>query len=175
MKNKLLQFYHHLPGPLRSVAASLRGYQLRSVRYGPETEGLAREALEREHWSADEWASWRRKRLAYILERAATRTPYYREQWAQRRRNGDQSSWERLENWPILEKEPLRKNSAAFVADDCRISAMELETTSGTTFKPLSIWWNRETTRTWYALVEARCRRWYGLARQDRWAHLEAK
>jgi phenylacetate-CoA ligase len=46
------------------------------------------------------------------------------------------------------------------------------EHTSGTTGKPLDVWWTRKTVRAWYALFEARCRRWYGVSRQDRWAIL---
>jgi phenylacetate-CoA ligase len=106
------------------------------------------------------------------LHRAATHVPYYREQWAARRRQGNRASWEYLENWPILEKESLRQNPTAFVADDCAIRHMFHEHTSGTTGKPLDLWWSRKTVRAWYALFEARCRRWYGISRQDRWAIL---
>src|SRR5262249_50417099 len=38
--------------------------------------------------------------------------------------------------------------------------------------KPLDVWWTRKTVRAWYALFEARCRLWYGVSRQDRWAIL---
>lgn len=168
----LLHVYHQLPEPLRTLAASLRGYYLRSWRYGPETERLVEEALERERWSAEQWKRWQQERLAFVLHRAATRVPYYRDQWGERRRKGDKASWEVLENWPILEKEPLRAHPQAFVADDCDIRRMFHEHTSGTTGKPLDLWWSRETVRAWYALFEARWRRWYGVSRHDRWAIL---
>jgi len=44
--------YHHLRYPLGGLAASAGGYYLRWWRYGPETERLVEEALERESWSA---------------------------------------------------------------------------------------------------------------------------
>jgi phenylacetate-CoA ligase len=44
--------------------------------------------------------------------------------------------------------------------------------TSGTTGKPLTLWFSRPTVVAWYALVEARSRRWYGVSRHDRWAIL---
>lgn len=172
MSDTLLRLYHHLPAPMRSVTASLRGLYLRSWRYGPESERLVAEALERERWSPERWKAWQEERLAYVLHRAATRVPYYREQWAARRRQGDRASWEYLENWPVLEKESLRHNPTAFVADDCAIRHMFHEHTSGTTGKPLDIWWSRQTVRAWYALFEVRCRHWYGVSRQDRWAIL---
>jgi len=172
MSDTLLRLYHRLPAPTRSVAASLRGLYLRSWRYGPESERLVAEALEREHWSPERCKAWQEERLAYVLHRAATRVPYYREQWAARRRQGNRASWECLENWPILEKESLRQNPTAFVADDCTIRHMFHEHTSGTTGKPLDLWWSRKTVRAWYALFEARCRHWYGVSRQNRWAIL---
>ena len=169
MTDTLLKIYHRLPSPLRSVAASLRGLYLRSWRYGPETDRLVEEALERETWTVDRWKIWQEERLAYVLHRAATQVPYYREQWAVRRRGGDKASWEYLENWPILEKEPVRQNPRAFVADDCDVRQMFHEHTSGTTGKPLHLWWSRKTVRDWYALSEARILSWNGVSRHSRW------
>jgi phenylacetate-CoA ligase len=168
----LLQLYYNLPASLRSCAASLRGLYLRSWRYGPETERLVEEALDREYWGPRQWKVWQEERLARVLHRAATQVQYYRDQWAARRRRGDRSSWEYLENWPILEKECVRDNPRAFVADDCDVGNMFHEHTSGTTGKPLSLWWSLKTVREWYALSEARCRRWNGVSRYERWGML---
>ena len=172
MNDQLLWLYHRLPGPARSIAATLRGLYLRSWRYGPETERLVAEAVEREHWSPERWRLWREKRLAYVLDRAATQVPFYRDHWAALRRSGDQSSWELLENWPVLQKESVRANARAFLADDRRGHTLFHEHTSGTSGTPLDLWWSRATVRAWYALFEARWRRWYGVSRRDRWAIL---
>ena len=110
-----LKLYHHLPYPLRVLTASARGYSLRRWRFGPETERLVEEAFEREHWSLERWKDWQEERLAYVLNRAATKVPYYRDHWLARRRKNDRASWEYLENWPILKKEPLRAHPHAFV------------------------------------------------------------
>ena len=175
MKDWLMQLYHLSPYPLKVLAASAKGYYLRRWRYGPETEKLVQEFLARENWSAEKWRAWQEERLAYVLHRAATQVPYYREQWAQRRRQGDPSSWERLENWPVLEKEPLRQSPTAFVADGCEVRRMFPESTSGSTGTPLNLWQSRKTLQAWYALFEARWRRWYGVSRDDRWAILGGK
>jgi phenylacetate-CoA ligase len=170
MKAALLKAYHSLPAPLRSVAASMRGFYLRTWRYGRETDRLVEETLDRESWSPEQWKAWQKERLSYVLNRAATQVPYYRELWNARRRKGDQASWEYLENWPILEKESVRQNASAFVADDCDRRRMFPEHTSGSTGKPLSLWWSRKTVREWYALNEARVRYWNGVSRHNRWA-----
>jgi len=172
MNDTLLQLYHHLPAFTRSIVSSLYGYYLRFCRYGPETELLVEKALAREQWSIERWKIWQEEKLSYVLHRAATQVPYYRAQWAERRRKGDRISWEYLENWPILEKEPLQKYPNAFIADNSNVRKMHIENTSGSTGKPLCIWKSRETLRAWYSLAEARWRRWYGVSQNDRWAIL---
>lgn len=170
MNQRLLSLYHRLPTPARNAAAAMRGLYLRSWRYGPDTDQMADEAIARECWSLEQWAAWRSERLALLLERAATRVPYYRAQWEVRRRAGDRASWELLENWPILEKETVRRIGIGLLADDCDARRMFHEHTSGTTGTSLDLWWSRRTVRSWYALFEARWRRWYGVSRHDRWA-----
>jgi phenylacetate-CoA ligase len=172
MNDWMLKLYHGLPGPIRSLAATARGYQLRRWRYGANTDDLVEEALERESWTQVQWEIWRQDRLSALLERAATRVPYYRDHWSERRRRGDQSTWGELENWPILEKETLRKHARRFVADDCEPERMFHDHTSGTSGKSLDLWFRRDSVQAWYALFEARWRRWYGLSRNDRWGIL---
>lgn len=170
MREILLNSYHALPPWLRSVAATVRGQYLRSWRYNSATERLRDEALAREQWSPSQWQVWQEERLSCVLHRSATRVPYYRDYWAERRRRGDRASWEVLQNWPLLEKETLRQRGSAFIADDCKASRMFHDHTSGTTGKPLDLWFSRGTVREWYALFEARCHQWYGVSRFDRWA-----
>ena len=172
MSNRLLGIYHQLPAPARSVAASLRGLYLRSWRFGHETQRLVEEVIEREHWSPEQWKVWQEERLGYLLLRAVTRVPYYREHWMERRRRGDRASWGYLENWPVLEKEVIREHPAAFVADDCDMRRMFHLHTSGTTGKPLDLFRSRATMRALYALSVARARGWHGISRHDRWAML---
>ncbi|MCC7009047.1 MAG: phenylacetate--CoA ligase family protein [Acidobacteria bacterium] len=170
MSDKLLHVYHRLPTPAQWAAATAMGVYLRRWRYGKETEALVAATLERDHWTPEQWRQYQQERLAFVLHRAATQVPFYREHWSRRRQAGDTRSWEYLEHWPILEKESVRENPKAFLADDVDIRRMYPEHTSGTTGKPLKLWWSRKTVREWYALNEARSRRWYGISRKDRWA-----
>ncbi len=172
MNTTLLRIYHRLPARARSMTASLRGYYLRSWRYGPETEKLISDSVERECWSAARWRTWQEQRLSYVLHRAATQVPYYREYWSRRRRNGNQAAWDVLENWPVLKKETLRKTPQAFLANDCNRRRMFQESTSGTTGTPLDVWSSSETLRMWFALYESRIRRWNGTCRSEPWAIL---
>lgn len=168
----MLKIYHRLPYRAKVLAASARGRYLTRWRYGAETERLVADILAHEQWTPAQWAAWREERLAFVLRRAAAEVPYYRDQWARRRAAGDKASPELLENWPVLSKEVLRAQPRAFLADDCDPKTMFNEHTSGTTGKPLHIWLSRDTVRAWFALFEARTRRWYGVNRFTRWAIL---
>jgi len=172
MNETLLNIFHSLPPWTRSLIATGRGAYLRHWRYDHQTERLVEEAMEKERWGPERWKNWQEERLAYVLHRAATKVPYYRSAWEKRRRHGSKASWQYLENWDVLQKEFVRKNPAAFVADDCRTWRMFPEHTSGTTAKPITLWRTREVQRSWYALLEARTRHWYGISRRDRWAIL---
>jgi phenylacetate-CoA ligase len=167
-----LRFYHQMPWVVRNLAASARGAILQRLRYGHETEALVQAALEREYWSLEQWKLYQEERLSIILHRAATLVPFYRDQWSQRRRQGDSASWEYLENWQILEKNDVRRTPRAFVAEDHDVRSMVHDHTSGTTGTPVHIYQTYEMVRAWYALFEARWRRWYGVSLESRWAIL---
>ncbi|HWC72351.1 MAG TPA: hypothetical protein VG454_00340, partial [Gemmatimonadales bacterium] len=172
MNPLFLACYHRMPASLRSTAATMRGWYLRRWRYAKGSDQLAMEALERDRWTAAQWRRWQEERIAYVLHRAATRVPYYREQWAARRRNGDHSSPELLANWPVLEKDAVRANPRAFLVDDCDPRQMFHEQTSGTTGKPLDIWRTRQTVSALHAIADARTRMWDGIPNEARWARL---
>jgi phenylacetate-CoA ligase len=167
-----LRMYHSLPPLARDLAATLHGYSLKGARYGPATARLADEALERDSWSASQWKAWTDENMQRVLRRAAVQVPYYRQYWETRRRHGDSASFEILANWPILKKEAVRNHPELFLADDCDPRKMLLEHTSGTTGTPLTLWRSRETNQRWYALYEARIRRWNGVTHEHRWGHV---
>lgn len=170
MIQRLKKTYNVLPGPLRHAAASAYGLFLRAWRYGPGSERLVSEALQRETWSSDAWSRYQHERLSVLLERAATRVPHYRAHWQARRAAGDDASWHDLTNWPILTKATLRQDPRSFVADDARLWRLRRSSTSGTSGSPVTTWQSHRTAQQWYALFEARGRRWYGVDRGDAWA-----
>lgn len=143
-----------------------------SLRYGNETERLVEETLERETWNKSQWDKWQNERLAFLLNLAATTVPYYRKQWQQRRKTGDKSSWELLQNWPILDKKEVRENPLAFISEKSSGKHLFVDHTGGTTGKPTMIYESRESIRQMYALHEARTRRWFGADRHQRWGML---
>jgi phenylacetate-CoA ligase len=153
------------------VAAG-RGLYLGWWRYGRDSESLVAAALAADTQAAAARDDERAEALARVLHRAATKVPYYRSQWDARRRAGDRAGVDDLASWPILDKASVKADPRAFVADDMRPERMFADHTSGTTGTPLTVWLSRRTARRWYALFEARTRRWQGVSRHDRWAIL---
>lgn len=167
MEGIVHKVYSALPPGCRNLAASARGWRLRQVRYGPETERLVAEAIEREQWDSERWREWQQERVSHLLPRAINHVPHYRKLFFAVA--GRQASAPGLEAWPILEKESLRTQPTGFLADDVQRGRLVHDHTSGTSGKPLDLWFSRSAVREWYALFEARCRRWYGVSRHDRW------
>lgn len=166
------RLYFHLPMSARGAAASAYGLYLRWWRYGPDTEELVDAALARESWSTERWEHYHEEQLAPLLHRAATRVPAYRDAWQRRRRQGDTASWEELANWPVLTKRELQQRPGAYLADDVDRRRMFKVRTSGSSGSPLAVWRSRAAMRRWYALFEARSRRWYGVSARSRWVLL---
>lgn len=143
---------------------------MRWWRYSSKAEALVQQVVERDHWTEKDWTNYREDRLEGILDRAVKQVPYYQDLWSERKREGDRSSWHYLENWPILTKELVRGNPKLFLVDDCDPRKMYLDHTGGTTGTPLSIFESRDTVQRWYAMYEARVRRWHQVSYMDRWA-----
>lgn len=158
-----------MPALLRHAAATARGLVLKSQRYPADAEERVAEILERDQWSAAQWKRYQEERLAYILHRAATRVPFYRQGWEERRRRGDRAAWDILANWPILSKEHVRRYGHALIDETLDTRGLLTDTTGGTTGTPLRIWLSREVQYQSYALFEARVRRWNGVSRHEHW------
>lgn len=152
--------------------ANIYGWKRNSWRYNKETVDLVERAKERESWSSEQWKKYVENRTEFILHRALTKVPYYKQYWREKKRSGDQTSPAYLEHWPVLSKETVRNNSLAFLAEDCNPQKMYHEHTSGTSGKPVHVYWSKETTTAYYALFERRIRQWHDVNRQDRYVIL---
>jgi phenylacetate-CoA ligase len=158
--------YLRLPYPLKVAAATAQGARLRWWRYGGGLEDRVAAVSERDRWSADRLRAWQDERLATVLAAAAA-VPWYR-RWFTAHPDRDPA---RLEDWPIVTKADVRAEQEAFVAPGGG-RPRYTDHTSGTTGTPLSIVSSRAALQAWFALYEARARRWHGVSARDRWAIL---
>lgn len=160
------RLYHRMPYGVKCLAASAASLRLKRFRYGDGSDALVAQALERDAWDAAQWSDWQQAQLATFLPRAARGVPAYRGDMGQR----PDADLARLSSWPILSKHQLRADSRAYVVAPARWKGgLLIIRTSGTSGSPLTVWWTRSTAERWYALYEARIRRWNGVTRHDRW------
>ncbi len=166
-RDHVVRLYRRLPAPARDLAAGAQGLRLRAWRYGPGAEALVDAVLARDRWSEDRWRSWLSDRRDAVLAHSRTAVPHHR-RWFAAHPGRDPT---RLAHWPVLTKADVRAHPSALVADDAPRWRYR-DQTSGTSGSPLSIWTSRADLRAFFALHEARTRRWHGVSRHDRWAIL---
>lgn len=154
------------------MAVSLYGFFRNSWRYNSKSVALIEIAEEREQWSFAQWKIYQENALEKLLHRAYYHIPYYRNHWSKRRQGGDQSSYNDLMNWPIIDKQAIRANTMAFLADDCNPKKMYHEHTGGTSGSPLNVYWSKDTTLQYYAIFERRIRNWHGVTKDTRYGIL---
>ena len=165
--DRRLQRFQRLPYAAKVAVAGAQGLRLRAWRYGPGSEALVEAVLERDTWTEDHWQAWQGERLATVVAHVANAVPHHRA-WFAAHPDHDPT---RLADWPITTKADIRADPAGFLADDAPRRRYR-DQTSGTSGSPLVIHTSRPDLRAFFALHEARTRRWHGVSRHDRWAIL---
>lgn len=169
-----IDLYAYAPYHIKVCLASIQGLRLRRLRFGSNTESLVQQAHAREFWPLKSWNGYVLTELERILEKALSTVPYYRSLSISQHRYFDptfpRDLRQLLAEFPVLKKPQARALGTQLVSDRSDFSALISEHTSGSTGTPLTFWNTRESVRSWYALFEARWRRWYGLSRTDPWA-----
>jgi phenylacetate-CoA ligase len=156
------KIYAKLPTIGQHAAVSMYGAYWRWLRFGPGYSSELRGFLARESFSASEWQTWQQNRLQRMLKNAAEHVPYYREKWSPAAKAAAASG--RIQDIPLLEKEPLRADPEAFVRRDLRFWPRLVFHTSGTTGTPLASIWTVNELRRSQALREARSARIAGVS-----------
>lgn len=154
--------YARLPVPGQHLAVTAYGVYWRRLRFGPGFgEDLAR-YRERERWSLAEWQAHEATRLRTLLPRAAAEVEYYRNAWGDRERRSAAAG--RLEELPLLSKEPIRSAPETFLLDSLRGRRLLRFHTSGSTGTPIRTLWTVAELRSSMALREARSAGWAGVS-----------
>lgn len=154
--------YRSLPTWAQHAAVSAFGVYWRWLRFGPGYERRVAEYLQRESLSREEWKEYQAERLQTLLPRAADRVPYYRSAWSSREKRSAAAG--HLQGLPVLEKDPIRRDPSAFLAEDIRPRRPFSAQTSGTTGTPIRSLKTIAELRESMALREARSARWAGVS-----------
>lgn len=172
---KLDAFYHRLPVGLQHAAVTVRGMQLRRLRYTAHTRETLRLLLESQRWSAEEHAAHQLERLRSLVAHARRHSPYYAERYAE---SGlDESALrtpEDVRKLPVIGKEELRRHGDRFVSTHLPRKKMWAAFTSGTTGTPLAAFHTHRNMQERTAFMQ-RLVSWYGLGTLPRRASFTGK
>ena len=159
-----MELYWRLPVFFQETALSLYARKLDQLYYGDGYDTWCKKFEQWKTWSRSETEAWQNDQLQSIIELAATRVPYYREQW----RNLDWKSVHSARDLLILsllDKQSIRQNEKAFTAEGLRPESLWLEKTSGTTGTSLGIYWAKSKLPQFWAIMEVMVRNVAGVAR----------
>lgn len=154
--------YRRLPAWAGHLAVSAYGLYWRRLRFGAGFEEALARFRARERWSVTEWQAHEAVELRRLLPRAAEEVPYYREMWGEGERKS--AAVGRLEELPLLPKEPIRASPEAFLRDSLRGRRLLRFHTSGSTGTPIQTLWTTSELRASMALREARSAGWAGVS-----------
>jgi phenylacetate-CoA ligase len=153
--------YERLPVLGQHAAVSLYGVYWHWLRFGPGFRQAVTEYERRERFSAEKWELWQRQQVKELLSMAAAEVPYYRTSWSSSEVAAALAG--RLEEIPLLEKEPLRAEPEAFLRAR-RLRGRYSFWTSGSTGTPIASIWTAAEMRHALALRETRSARWAGVS-----------
>jgi phenylacetate-CoA ligase len=159
---RLDSLYARLPVWAQNGAVSAYGLYWHWVRFGSGYRRFVREYVERENLNAEEWRAWQKERISNLLKAVVENVPYYRASWNSREKKAALEG--RLEELPLLEKEPIRADYRSFLRQDISPLHPLKFHTSGSTGTPISTIWTIDEYRNSRALREVRSLRWAGVS-----------
>jgi phenylacetate-CoA ligase len=166
----VLSLYYRLPYFLKCFIASIRGYILKNNRT-LNREKYLEEIKDRDTWTKKQIKEYQEALIKEMLAYCIKYVPYYTYYHNEQSKN---KNWDPLvlTNWPILEKDVIRKNPERFLSTEYKKSDLVNIATSGTSGKPMSFWFSKEALSYWYALYEYRTKIWNGVNDKDVWANM---
>ncbi len=144
------------------AAVSAFGLYRYWLRFGPGYADFVKEYKERELYTPEMLRAWQRKRVMDLLKIAAQNVPYYRNCWTNKEKASALAG--RLEDLPLLGKDPLRTDPWSFIRDDIQMPRPHVFHTSGSTGTPIASIWSTIEVRNSRALREVRSAGWAGVS-----------
>lgn len=134
----LQRFYSALPIPLQHACATAQGAKYSHWRYGGIFQEYLTELKRSEYLSADKLCQLQTAGLNQLLQFASTHVAHYR-------KHGPTE---------FTTKDQIRERPENFIADTVSRQALIPWQTSGTTGKPLTVYYSREAMQTMWSFVE---------------------
>lgn len=154
--------YRMSPTGLQHLWVTAYGAYWNWTRFGPGFDDRVAGFERRERYSAGDWAEWTRRRLEKLLAACSVHVPFYSETWTAGEKEA--AAQGRLEELPLLEKDPLRSQPERFLRTDLRPRRTLVHHTSGSSGTPIAVYWRVPEYRDSIALRESRSARWGGVS-----------
>ena len=163
MPGVLDRIYARSPVWLQNIGVSLYGLVWRHRRFGGDFPKYVSAFAEREGYSLADWREYQTRELRKLLVHVVAHVPYYQQAYRQLGHDFARFDLEQLPDLPLLEKEYIRSDPDAFVANNVSPRKLFTYHTSGTTGTPIAIKFTSDMHRRWSAAYEARVRHWAGV------------
>ncbi len=160
-----MKLYWRMPVRLQEMVLSWYAGRLEKVYYGPGYAGYMQWLAGWKTWSYSYIEEWKNQRLKEIINIAAQRVPHYRKSWAGLDWKSIQSEND-LNILPLFEKQSIRQNEKAFIADNLNPKSLWVGKTSGTSGTTLRIYWPMSMVPKWWAIFEVMCRYVAGVSQE---------
>lgn len=159
---KLDKIYAGMPIWAQHGAVSAFGLYWYWQRFGAGYQKSLNRYLQRDRLSREEWQAWQQSALKDLLGKAVNHVAHYREHWSDAEKKAALAG--RLQELPLLEKDPIRANPRAFLREDLNLKKPLEFYTSGSTGTPIASLWTAAELRDSMAVREARSARWAGVS-----------
>lgn len=164
MPSYLDQVYKISPVWLQNIGVSLYGNIWRNRRFGGKFKQYVETFENREAYSKEEWEIYQTHQLRKLLTQAVEHVPYYQRKFSDiSNRDLAEIDIQQLAELSLLEKDAIRSDPEAFIADNISVRKLHTYYTSGTTGTPLAIKFTCDMHQRWSAAYEIRARRWAGV------------
>ena len=157
-----INIYSWLPSWSQHVVVSAYGLYWRQLRFGAGYAEFVNDYQTRERWTQAQWHLWQAEQLKSILSSCVQHVPYYRAHWTDAQKHAALQG--ELSALPLLEKDPIRSNSKAFLREDIHPPRSQVFLTSGSTGTPISSYYTLPELRQSLALREVRSAGWAGVS-----------
>lgn len=146
------RFLLNAPQPLQSLLMTLGSRLRHGRRFGSVFSAAMAELQSNERLSRRELLSQQHALIRRLLSAAGAHVPFYSK--------GPRP--EQLADWPILDKQTVRKEPDSFLSDQWARRSLMRSETSGTTGTPLTVYWSAEAYQ-WEMAFRWRHRAWAGI------------
>ena len=159
--SKIESIYHKSPVVVQNIMNSIKGFQIRQVRYSKHTWKTLDFLKKSQFWEVDQFEDYQLEKLKKLVNHAINHVPFYKERYTALKLNSSTiKNLFDINLLPIISKEDFRQHNNSLVSTHIHRKKMWVSYTSGTTGTPLSAYRTHNQLQETMAFME-RLYGWY--------------